>query len=167
MCFPVEISLELMHFSNCGSTRNSLTINGQMLTGCSVAALDFSLELGRDTANINDMRIAGEKLAVVYSNDIIVEHSVESQLLQISNFVKICVDEKQGDESHETFMHRLIQERNLISLFPNIAIVVRIYLCLMCSNSSGETSFSKLKRTKNELRSSMSQQSLNHLSLKQ
>jgi len=30
----------------------------------------FLSELGRDTANINDMRTAGEKLAVVYSNDI-------------------------------------------------------------------------------------------------
>jgi len=51
---------------------------------------------------------------------------------------------KQGDEVHETFMHRLIQEINLISLFPNI-LILRIYLCLMSSNSSGERSFSKLK----------------------
>jgi len=35
----------------------------------------------------------------------------------------------------------------------------------MCSNCSGEMSFSKLKRIKNEFRSSPSQQCLNHLSL--
>jgi len=35
----------------------------------------------------------------------------------------------------------------------------------MCSNSSGEMSFSKLKRIKKGLRSSMSQRRLNHLSL--
>ena len=35
----------------------------------------------------------------------------------------------------------------------------------MCSNSSGERSFSKLKQIKNELRSSVSQRRLNHLSL--
>jgi len=43
---------------------------------------------------------AGEKL-VVYSNGT-EEHSFGSALLQISNFVKLCVDEKQGDESHES-----------------------------------------------------------------
>jgi len=124
----------------------------------------FLSEHGRDTANIDDMRKAGEKLAVVYSNDI-EEHSVCSELLQFSHFVNLCVNEKQGDETHETFMHRLNQERSLTSLFPTIAIILRRYLCLMCSNSSGERSFSKLKRIKNELRSSKSQQRLNHLSL--
>ena len=88
-----------------------------------------------------------------------------NELLQFSNFVKLCFDEKEGAETPETFMHRIIQERNLISLFPNIAIILRIYLYLTCSNSSGERSFSKLKRIKNELRSSMSQRRLNHLPL--
>jgi len=95
------------------------------------------------------MRIAGEILAVVYSNDI-EEHSVGNELLQFSKFVKLCFDEKQGDEAHETFMHRLIQERNPISHFTNIAIILRMYPCLMCSNSSGERTFSKLKRMGNE-----------------
>ena len=54
----------------------------------------FLSELGRDTANIDDRRIAGEKLAVVYSNDI-EEHAVGSELLQFSNF-KLCVDKKTG-----------------------------------------------------------------------
>jgi len=71
-----------------------------------------------------------------------------NELLQFSNFVKLCFDEKEGYEAPETFMHRPIQERNLTSLFPNIAIILRIYLYLMCSNSSGERSFSKLKRIK-------------------
>jgi len=124
----------------------------------------FLSELGRDTANIACMRVAGEKLAVVYSSDI-EEHPVGSELLEFSNFVKLCVDEKQGGEAHETFMHCLIPERNLISFFPNIAITLRIYLSLMCSSSSGKRSFSKLKWIKNELRSSTSQRRLNHLSL--
>ena len=42
---------------------------------------------------------------------------------------------------------------------------MRIYLCLISSNSNGERSISKLKWIKNELRSSLSQQRLNHLSL--
>jgi len=48
----------------------------------------FSLlsELGRDTVNIDDIRIAGEKPAVIYSSNI-EEHSVGIELLQFSNFV--------------------------------------------------------------------------------
>jgi len=69
------------------------------------------------------------------------------------------------DESQETFIHHLIQERNLISLYPNFAIIPRIHFCLMCSNCSGGMLFSKLKRLKKEFRSSTSQQRLNHLSL--
>jgi len=76
------------------------------------------------------MGIAGEKLAVVYSNDI-EEHSVGSELLQFPNFVKLCVGEKHGDEAHETFMHRLIQERNLTSHFPNTAIILHRYISLL------------------------------------
>ena len=49
--------------------------------------------------------------------------------------------------------------------FSKIDIILHIYLCSMCSNCSGERSFSKLKWIKNELRSSLSQQRLNHLSL--
>jgi len=62
----------------------------------------FLSELGRDTANIDDMCIADERLAVVYSSDI-EEHSLESELLQFSNFVKLFVDEKQ-DELYETYI---------------------------------------------------------------
>ena len=47
----------------------------------------------------------------------------------------------------------------------NVDIVLRIYLCMMTSNCSGERSFSRLKRIKNELRSTMGQDRLSMLSL--
>ena len=65
----------------------------------------FISELERDTANIDDIRIAGQKLAAVYSNE---EDLVWSDLLQFSNSVRLCVYEKQESQSHETLMHRLI-----------------------------------------------------------
>jgi len=91
--------------------------------------------------------------------------NIQLEVNCFNSLILLCVNEKQGDESHEPFMHQLIQERNLISLFPNIAIILLICLCLMCSNSSGEKSFSKLKQIKNELRSPVSQQRLHCLSL--
>ena len=41
----------------------------------------------------------------------------------------------------------------LVETFPNVAIILRIYLTLPVANTKGERSFSALKRVKNHLRS--------------
>ena len=65
----------------------------------------------------------------------------------------------------ELIIYRLLVEKKLQALFPNIEIAYRIYLTLMVTNCSGERSFSALKRIKNALRSSMTQMRLNNLTL--
>ena len=62
-------------------------------------------------------------------------------------------------------MHELITNATLQSVFPNIEVALRLYLCLMVTNCSGERSFSKLKRIKNELRSRMREERLKGLTL--
>ena len=62
-------------------------------------------------------------------------------------------------------MHKLITGANLQTFFPNIEVRLQIYLCLMVTNCSCEHSSSKLKRFKNELRSTMHQERLNCLTL--
>ena len=49
--------------------------------------------------------------------------------------------------------------------FPNVDVLLRIYLVLMISNCSGERSFSKLKLIKNRLRTSLGQEKLNQLTI--
>ena len=56
-------------------------------------------------------------------------------------------------------------QHNLVSIFPNVEVVLRIYLSMMVSNCSGERTFSKLKRIKNEVRSTMGETRLNFLSI--
>ena len=69
-------------------------------------------------------------------------------------------------ESLELRMYRLIVANNMEIVFPNTWIALHIYLSLMISNCSGEQSFSKLRRIKNELiRSCMTQMRLNNLTL--
>ena len=62
-------------------------------------------------------------------------------------------------------MYKLIKKNGLESAYPNVNIVLRIYLSLMVTNCSGERSFSKLKHVKNEQQTSLGQDKLNHLTL--
>ncbi len=48
----------------------------------------------------------------------------------------------------------LMHKEDLHGAFPNVAIALRIYMCLMVSNCLGEKSFSKMALIKNKLRSS-------------
>ncbi|KAL5239307.1 hypothetical protein ACI65C_006717 [Semiaphis heraclei] len=49
--------------------------------------------------------------------------------------------------------------------FPNVLIILRIYACMPCSNASSERSFSVLRRIKNYLRSTLSQNKTSSLTL--
>ena len=62
-------------------------------------------------------------------------------------------------------MYKLMKENGLESAYPNVNIVLRIYLSLMVTNCSGERSFSKLKCVKNQQRISLGQEKLNYLTL--
>lgn len=58
-----------------------------------------------------------------------------------------------------------LRKQNLQNVYPNIDIAVRMALCTPATNCSGERSFSCLKRVKNYLRSTLSQEKLNALAL--
>ena len=62
-------------------------------------------------------------------------------------------------------MLKLQIQNGLIASFPNLHIALRIYLSLFVTSCEGERSFSKLKRIKNCLRSTMGQDRLSSLSL--
>ena len=56
-------------------------------------------------------------------------------------------------------------EKKVADTFPNVAIMLRMYLVLMVTNCSGERSFSKLKFIKNRLHTTMCHGRLSHLAL--
>jgi DNA repair protein RadC len=58
-------------------------------------------------------------------------------------------------------LYLLIKEKNIQSVYPNIEIVLRIFLSTPASNCSAERSFTSLRRIKNYLRSTLSDEKLN------
>lgn len=61
-------------------------------------------------------------------------------------------------------MLKYIKCEALDGIFPNVEIILRMYLSTAVSNCTGEKSFSVLKRVKNYMRSSMKDDRLNALS---
>jgi hypothetical protein len=72
-----------------------------------------------------------------------------SELLQFRSMPYQANEEK----PIELIMYLLIKDNSLETCYPNIEIALQIYLTLMVTNCTGERSFSKLKRVKNELNS--------------
>lgn len=106
-------------------------------------------------------------LVSTYSGDL--EITLVAEMIQFAAFVRNQnlqkpVNEKLN-ESPELTMYKLLRSLNLSATFPNVEISLRIYLCMMVSNASGERSFSKLGIVKGDLRSSMGQERLSMLAL--
>ena len=62
-------------------------------------------------------------------------------------------------------MFRVASAPGIREMFPNVDLLMRIYLTMLVTNCSGERSFSTLKHVKNNIRSSMGDDRLNHLSI--
>ena len=58
-----------------------------------------------------------------------------------------------------------IRSAGIFETFPNVDFVYRLYLTLPSANTTGERSFSVLKRVRNELRSTICEEKLCALSL--
>lgn len=118
------------------------------------------------TIDDNEIRQHAHTLIHTYNADL--EESLAEELIQFRSLVLSYQKEFDSISSTcslELFMYKLIIDKHLRSTFPNTEIMLRIYLCLMVSNASGERSFSRLKHIKNHLRTSMHQNRLVWLSL--
>ena len=64
-----------------------------------------------------------------------------------SEFIKLFIDNAalESTVSKEQQFYKLLWEKEVRCTFPNVDVLLRIYLVLVISNCSGERSFSKLK----------------------
>lgn len=103
------------------------------------------------------------------------------ECVQFKSFVEGLFDDHNDKEPHiddttdknlkTSMSHRnfpleylqLLRGKRLTASFPNMDTALRILLCIMTSNASGERSFSVLKRVKNYLRNSTSDSRLSSL----
>jgi hypothetical protein len=121
-----------------------------------------------------DIKSKCEQLAGFYCGDVD-PTDLYGECLQFVYYLEDEVKERQKKKSSpniegrkktlfETLYSR-IKSNSLESSFPNIEIALRIFLSMMVTNCKGERSFSKLKRIKNESRTSTTEDRLNNLTL--
>ncbi|XP_053568207.1 zinc finger MYM-type protein 1-like [Bombina bombina] len=98
-----------------------------------------------------------------YFNDDL-EDDITEECIQLSGYLK-CLMEPECKTIPLSRLCKLFHEEDLIDLYPNVHIALRLFLTSPATNCSGERSFSTLRRVKNYLRGSMAQERLNALSL--
>jgi len=118
----------------------------------------------RNLVHLSDSTIHEEatKLYNYYAEDL--EDSFATECVHFRQFLnKTSLEEKNKLKLID--LCKLIRDQNLLPVFPNIDIALRISLCMATTNCSAERSFSALKRIKTYLRSSLEEERLNSLAI--
>jgi len=83
------------------------------------------------------------------------------QLSQLRN-IPMSTEERNGMTSFSDILKLLKKERALLRLLPQVVKLVKLVCILPCSTATPERSFSQLRRIKNYMRSTVTQERLNH-----
>jgi hypothetical protein len=106
----------------------------------------------------SSIRQCASTLATTYPTDL-QEGVFPDEMLQFVEFARL-----RGCNSPAS-LAILLHDEKLEDSFPNVFIAVRMFMCLMVTNCTGERSFSKMALIKNKLRSTMTNRRLNALEL--
>ena len=118
-----------------------------------------------EKATPSTIQSASKILVSSYPKDL--EPALGDELVHFFSFIKSIskFPSVPSSDSIELQMFKLLHANDVIETFPNVEIMLRIYLCMFITNCTGERSFSKLKLIKNYLRNTMGQERLSPLSL--
>jgi len=117
-----------------------------------------------NTMNDEEIQSAATDLVATYSDDL--DDCLGNELVQFAELSKSNVVDDEGTSvGAEHLLYKTLVDKRLQSTFPNVEIVLRMYLVLMSTNCSSERSFSKMKLIKNRLRTSMTSEKLSDLAL--
>ena len=89
------------------------------------------------------IKASSKMLLQYYPDDL--EEPLPEEMINFSTLIK---QHHFNSKCKEIQMFRFINENEFMHAFPKKSVVLRLYLCLMISNCSGQRSFSVLKRVK-------------------
>lgn len=110
----------------------------------------------------SEIQKCSKNILDTYSDDLDSDN-FECELIQFQELKKSFLGNKFFQDPH--YCLKYIRKMNMRHTFPNLDIILQIYLSMPCTNCSSERSFSVLKRIKNRMRSTLTQEKLDSLSL--
>ena len=111
---------------------------------------NFNFLLNLNTWAISDIKNAASKSLKVYASN--VDSDFPSEVVHFAFHLRSSLDLGSKTNTAQAQLSYL-KKNHLIKTFPNVAIILCIYLTLPVANTECERSFSALKRVKNYLRS--------------
>lgn len=94
-----------------------------------------------------------------YGGDL--EDTLFQEIMHVIEYIKTDDITKNKSSLSPMELYTLLKTNNLEVVFPNVEIILRIFLSMAVTNCSAERSFSVLKRIKNYMRSTVSNEHLN------
>lgn len=111
----------------------------------------------------HDVRTKAHELRALYANDL--ETSFGDECVHFQAYITKKVVSTNPKQTTPLDMCRILRNDDLVTLFPNVDIALRMYACTPAANCTAERSFSCLKRVKSYLRSKMTNDRLNSLAI--
>jgi len=111
----------------------------------------------------DELKHATETFRENYPDDVDIdfqEEMVHSKYLYFASQLEDSDDTIPASQSYALISDNMVQ-----STFPNVLTALRIYRCLMITNTTGERTFSKLNILKNCHRASVTPEQLNSLAI--
>lgn len=103
----------------------------------------------------SEIQTFSKNILDTYSDDLDSDN-FECELIQFQELKKLFLGNNFFQDPH--YCLKYIQRMNIRHTFPNLVIILQIYLSMPCTNCSSERSFSVLKRIKNRMRSTLTQE---------
>ena len=91
----------------------------------------------------DELRNASRNLVQCYPNDL--EDELESEIVHFAELIQSLIDANvfEVTQTFETSIFLQLNGNNLNETFPNVNIMLKIYLCMFVTNCQGERSFSR------------------------
>ncbi|CAH1103040.1 unnamed protein product [Psylliodes chrysocephalus] len=129
------------------------------------ASKQYSKELGKRQPNRKKFadETPEEEIKEMYPNDL--ETELVPECIHFRSHISSQSILVKPDSPSLQSLSSFLRKQSLQNVYPNLDIALRMALCTPATNCSGERSFSCLKRVKNYLRSTLSEEKLNALAL--
>ena len=118
-----------------------LTSFSQRSSAYKIVCSQFDFPRHLDKLSHDEIQTAAATLVIRYKDDI--DNDLGNELVQFAELLLMFKEEenKSGVLGREHFLYQLLISKGLQSTFPNVGVVLCIYLILMVANCSGERSF--------------------------